>query len=64
MIPIENYRAEFLCGGAWTDCIVLGVTGDERALMFVISFEDHEGCDVLSYVSRVRRIDGAPVQWA
>lgn len=58
MIPVENYRAEFQCGGAWTDCIVLGVTSDEHSPMFLISFEDHEGCEALLRVSRVRRVDG------
>ena len=58
MIPIDNYRAEFLCGGIWTDCTVVGVTGDEHAPMFLIVFEDDKACDALLRVSRVRRVDG------
>lgn len=58
MIAISEYPAEFKCGGAWTDCVVLGVTGDEHAPMFLIAFEDDEGCEVLLRVSRVRRVDG------
>lgn len=58
MIPVDNYRAEFLCGGAWVDCVVIGVTGDEHTPMFLISFEDHQRCEALLRVSRVRRIDG------
>jgi hypothetical protein len=58
MIAVSEYPAEFLCGGASTDCTVLGVTGDEHAPMFLVSFEDHEGCEALLRVSRVRRVDG------
>jgi hypothetical protein len=58
VIPIENYRAEFLCGGHWTDCTVLGATGDEHEPKFLISFEDDQGCETLLRVSRVRRLMG------
>jgi hypothetical protein len=58
MIPVASYPAEFLCGGLWTDCMVLGVTDDEDSPKFLISFEDDEGCESLLRVSRVRRADG------
>lgn len=58
MIPVASYHAEFLCAGAWTECIVLGIADDEHSPMFLIAFEDDEGCESLLRVSRVRRVDG------
>jgi hypothetical protein len=57
MIPVASYPAEFKCGGAWTDCTVIGVTDDEHSPKFLIAFEDDEGCEALLRVSRVRRVD-------
>lgn len=36
MIAIQEFAAEFKCGGTWQSCSVVGLTGEPSDLRFVV----------------------------
>jgi hypothetical protein len=36
MIPCQEFSAEFQCGREWQPCKVIGVTGEEKDLRFIV----------------------------